>query len=172
MSVSSAHARRSPRRWSARSYGRAGCVRGARRWRASCGVRCVVVGVALRDQRLRTELRANRADVVGAAPYGAVRGREGAPALEGSIMATLTASVYAWFEAYVGNRLLTVVEDGRRLARTDDGEWTVAVDGDELRVRIDREPYWSVEVYALAATGERTRAAALREINALNARLA
>ena len=87
-------------------------------------------------------------------------------------MATLTASVYAWFEAYVGNRLLTVVEDGRRLARTDDGEWTVAVDGDELRVRIDREPYWSVEVYALAATGVRTRAAALREINALNARLA
>lgn len=87
-------------------------------------------------------------------------------------MATLTASVYAWFEAYVGNRLLTVVEDGRRLARTDDGEWTVAVDGDELRVRIDREPYWSVEVYALAATGVRTRASALREINALNARLA
>jgi len=87
-------------------------------------------------------------------------------------MATLTASVYAWFEAYVGNRLLTVVEDGRRLARTDDGEWTVAVDDDELRVRIDREPYWSVEVYALAATGVRTRAAALREINALNARLA
>lgn len=87
-------------------------------------------------------------------------------------MATLTASVYAWFEAYVGNRLLTVVEDGRRLVRHDDGEWTVDVDGDEVRVRIERTPYWSVEVYALAATGVRTRAAALREINALNARLA
>ena len=87
-------------------------------------------------------------------------------------MATLNASVYAWFEAYVGNRLLTVVEDGRRLVRHDDGEWVVDVDGDEVRVRIDREPFWSVEVYALAATGVRTRAAVLREVNALNVRLA
>lgn len=87
-------------------------------------------------------------------------------------MATLTTSVYAWFEAYVGNRLLAAVEDARRLSRDEQGDWTVVTDGGDLRVRIERDPYWSVEVCALAATGVRARAAVLRELNELNVRLA
>lgn len=86
-------------------------------------------------------------------------------------MATLTDSVYAWFDAYVENRLFRAA-GGNRLVRGDDGDWEVGTDAGRVCVRLRRDPYWSVEVFAIAATGVRALAGVLRELNDLNARLA
>lgn len=86
-------------------------------------------------------------------------------------MGTLTASVYTWFTAHVEN-CLAEAGGGAANIGTDDDCYVVGGAEPRVWVRIDREPYWSVEIFTAAATGLRPRTSVLRELNELNGRLA
>lgn len=89
----------------------------------------------------------------------------------GEYMSEQSNQRFVWFEAHV-EKCLTAMTNGAEVVVDDDGDYVIGWEPARVYLRVQREPYWSAEVFTCAAMGLQPKVAVLREINDLNLRLA